>query len=63
MNRGKKSKGNLYTALVIVSALGVPLISALRGRISEDAMHLLYGILIGLALVFLAAATRKACIS
>lgn len=62
VNMENRGKGNLYIAFAIVTALAVPFVSemkgVLRGRISGDTTDLLYGILIGLALVFLAAATR-----
>lgn len=50
---------NRYIVLFIVTVLAAPFVAELRGEISADATHLLYGILIGLAVVFLAAAARK----
>lgn len=59
MTNGKTGKGNFYiAAFAIVIALAVPL-SGLKDRMSADAMHYLYGILIGLAVVFLGAAARS----
>jgi hypothetical protein len=58
VNKGIRGKGKLYIAFAIAAALAVPFLAELKGRISADTTHLLYGILIGLALVFLAAGTR-----
>lgn len=59
MREDVRGKRNGYViAFAVVIALAVPL-SELKGRLSADAIHLLYGVLIGLALVFLAAAARS----
>jgi|GEM_PF-6593064 len=56
-------KRKLYIALFIVTVLAVPLVrdvkSALSGRISADITDLLNGLLIGLAIMFFAAAGRS----
>jgi hypothetical protein len=51
-------KSKLYIAFVFAAGLAVPLVSQLRGWMSEDTMDLVRGILIGLAIVFLAAGAR-----
>lgn len=58
VNKEKRGKGNLYIAFAI-AVLAVPLVSALRGRIPADTTDYLYGILIGLAIVFLGAGARN----
>ena len=57
MNNVKRGKGPLYIAFAMVTALAVPLVSALRTRISGGTIDLLSGVLIGCAFTFLAAAT------
>lgn len=50
---------NRYTTFFFLAVLAVPVVSLLRGRIAGTAVDFADGILIGLALVFLAAAARN----
>jgi MFS-type transporter involved in bile tolerance (Atg22 family) len=52
-------RGNRYITLAIVTALAEPVVSALRNRISHDVADFLCGMLVGLAIIFLAAGARS----
>jgi hypothetical protein len=59
MSKSKQGKGNLYITLTLVTALATPFVSALSGRIPANTVDLLRGVLIGMAIVFLAAGARS----